>query len=186
MIFYFAIYIIISIQINKEDAMRIIILITALFVSSLINAHSFYNNNGLFNNGFYNNVFRDFDRQFQQINRKIQYLKHSNNSFRTQSHRYIDQDSNEYVIEIKTTNIDKDNLSIDIENNVISIKGEAKIEKKSGNNTTISSSHFSQSFSLPADADNSNIVANFENDILTIRIPRTERAEPSEQVIEIN
>jgi HSP20 family protein len=116
----------------------------------------------------------------------MQHLKQSNNSYRAQSKRFLDQDTNEYVIEIKTTNINKDNLSIDIDNNIISIKGETKTEQRSGNNTTISSSHFSQSFSLPLDADKNNISANFEENVLTIRIPRSEQQETSEQVIEIN
>ncbi|MEO1942794.1 MAG: Hsp20 family protein [Candidatus Thioglobus sp.] len=166
--------------------MKSVLLITALLISSTINAHSFYNNNGFFNNGFYNNAFRGFDSQFQQLNRRMQHLKQSNNSYRAQSKRFLDQDTNEYVIEIKTTNINKDNLSIDIDNNIISIKGETKTEQKSGNNTTISSSHFSQSFSLPLDADKNNITANFEENVLTIRIPRSEQQETSEQVIEIN
>jgi len=32
--------------------MKSILLITALFMSSMINAHGFYNNNGFYNNGY--------------------------------------------------------------------------------------------------------------------------------------
>jgi HSP20 family protein len=166
--------------------MKSILLITALFISSIINAHGFYNNNGFYNNGYYNNFFRNFNHQFQQLNRRTQYLTKSGNRFSAKSKRYLDEENNEYVVEITTSNLNKDNLSISIDNNTISIKGESRVEQKSANSSTISSSHFTQSFSIPQDADNNNIIANFEDNILTIRIPRTEQTEPGEQVIEIN
>ncbi len=165
--------------------MKIIIFATTLLTSSLVIGHVPYNNNGFFNHHYYNNMFHDFDRQFKRLERKIQHLKRSKSSFRSKNKRYFDSESNEYVIQVTINNIAKENLSISINENLINIRGESKIEQQNDNNSTVFSSHFSQSFSLPSDADNDNIRAEFKDNVLTIRIPRQAKPEPTERTIEI-
>jgi len=165
--------------------MKIIIFAITILSSSIIHAHGFYNNNGFFGNQHYNNMFYDIDSQFKNLERRIKYLKKSKSSFRSKSKKFFDANSNEYVIQITTNNMAKENLSITINENTLKIIGENKVEQQNNNNSTILSSRFSQSFSLPSDADYDNIKANFKDNMLTIRIPKIVETKTTEKTIEI-
>jgi HSP20 family protein len=75
-----------------------------------------------------------------------------------------------------------DDLQIDIENNVLTIAGEKQEERKDGDGkstwhlTERRYGRFSRSFVLPRDVDQEGIQASFENGILTVMIPKSERA----------
>ena len=68
---------------------------------------------------------------------------------------------------------------------MITIKGSHKTEKQSASGATRSSRSFTQSFSLPRDADQDNIDASFDNNILTINIPKLDQPKPLVQKITI-
>lgn len=73
-------------------------------------------------------------------------------------------------------------IQLDIENNVLTIAGEKHEERKEGDDkstwhlTERRYGHFSRSFVLPRDVDQDGIRASFENGILTVVIPKSERA----------
>jgi HSP20 family protein len=73
-------------------------------------------------------------------------------------------------------------IQLDIENNVLTIAGEKHEERKEGDDkstwhlTERRYGHFSRSFVLPRDVDQDGIQASFENGILTVVIPKSERA----------
>ena len=73
-------------------------------------------------------------------------------------------------------------ISIDIENNILAISGEKREEhKESGEGNTWHLTErrygqFSRSFVLPRDVDQEKIHASFENGILRVVVPKSERA----------
>lgn len=74
-------------------------------------------------------------------------------------------------------------LQLDIENNVLTIAGEKQEERRSDSDgkskwhlTERRYGQFSRSFVLPRDVDQEGIQASFENGILTVVIPKSERA----------
>lgn len=73
-------------------------------------------------------------------------------------------------------------LQIDIENNVLTIAGEKQEERTESDRKATwhlaerRYGRFSRSFVLPRDVDQEGISANFENGILTVVIPKSERA----------
>ena len=82
-----------------------------------------------------------------------------------ESDRYYDKDTNEYVISLSLPGFTKDDISVEIENDMLVIKGEIKNEKTK---KFISQNTFSYSYStnnLDIDA----IKASMENGILEIR-----------------
>ena len=164
--------------------MNKLLLIFALLISTTLSAHNPFHSD-FFHHGFNDGFWRDFDRQFQQIDRQINQLKKSGNSFSTQSRQYFDEKNNNYVVQIVIDGLTKDNIDISTTNNMITIKGSHKIEKQSTSGTSRSSRSFTQSFSLPRDADQDNIDASFDNNILTISIPKLDQPKPLVQKITI-
>ena len=164
--------------------MNKLLLIFALLISTTLSAYSPFHSD-FFHHGFNDGFWRDFDRQFQQIDRQINQLKKSGNNLSTQSRQYFDEKNNNYVVQIVIDGLTKDNIDISTTNNMITIKGSHKIEKQSTSGTSRSSRSFTQSFSLPRDADQDNIDASFDNNILTISIPKLDQPKPLVQKITI-
>jgi len=86
-----------------------------------------------------------------------------------------------YTLEIDLPGVEKENIDIAINDNILTISGERKVQKneESENYTKIESffGRFERSFKLPADADTDNIEAKYENGVLKIFIPRKAKLE---------
>ena len=91
--------------------MREILPIIALLASTLVSAHGPFQS-GFFNQGFNDGFWRDFDRQFQKLDHKINRLQYSKNRFNSQSRQYFDKDSNSYVMEVKLSGLGKEDINI--------------------------------------------------------------------------
>ncbi|BBB24082.1 heat shock protein Hsp20 [Isorropodon fossajaponicum endosymbiont JTNG4] len=144
-------------------------LLPILLISSVISANSL--NNDLFDNGFKHNVWRDFEQLFQQFNYKMSQIQSSSN-FGTKGRRYFDNQTNNYIIQLKVNGLNKENLDISTNNGRIFIKGRVKKIQNTAHSSSTSSGSFSQSFTLPYDVDTDNINASFNNNILTVSIPK--------------
>ena len=89
---------------------------------------------------------------------------------------------NDIRVTVEMPGISPQDLSVDIENNVLSIRGEKQEERTEGDEdstwhlTERRYGQFSRSFVLPRDVDPEGIRADFENGVLTVNIPKSERA----------
>ncbi len=75
----------------------------------------------------------------------------------------------------------RENLEVDVENNVLTIRGEKReehTENQEGKYHLAERRYgtFTRSFVLPRDVDSENIQASFEDGVLTVRIPKSEKA----------
>lgn len=76
----------------------------------------------------------------------------------------------------------RENIEIDVENNVLTVRGEKREERtegEEGGKFHLSERRygtFTRSFVLPRDVDSDNIAASFEDGVLTVMIPKSERA----------
>lgn len=75
----------------------------------------------------------------------------------------------------------RENIDIDVENNVLTIRGEKREERTEGEQGRWHLAErrygtFSRSFVLPRDVDAENIHASFQDGVLTVGIPKSERA----------
>ncbi len=158
------------------------ILLSILLISSTINANS----NDLFNSSLFGNnfIWHDFEQQFRQLNYKINQIQNYSN-LRTQSRRYFDNQLNSFIIQIKVNGISKENLSISTNNNTILIKGCVKKVQSNNHNLSTSSGSFFQKFTLPDNVDTNNINASFNNNILSISIPKLKQKKSQVQKISI-
>jgi HSP20 family protein len=75
----------------------------------------------------------------------------------------------------------RDNIEIDVENNVLTIRGEKREERTEGEQGRWHLAErrygtFSRSFVLPRDVDAENIQASFADGVLTVSVPKSEKA----------
>lgn len=117
--------------------------------------------------------------------------KHFSNTNTTLPAVNIKESDNGFDVEMAVPGMKKEDFKVNLENNVLCISSEKKLEneKAEGNYSRKEFSYqsFSRSFSLPDSADAGNIKAKYENGILMISIPKKEEAKPKPpRVIDIS
>jgi HSP20 family protein len=100
----------------------------------------------------------------------------------------ITEDDKEYVIKAELPDVKKEDVKVTVENGTLTISGERRFEKeekkKKYHRVERSYGSFVRSFTLPDQADASKVKAEFKNGMLTVRLPKSERAKPKQ--IEVN
>ncbi|HET7461871.1 MAG TPA: Hsp20/alpha crystallin family protein [Longimicrobium sp.] len=82
---------------------------------------------------------------------------------------------------VEMPGLKRENIEVDVENNVLTIRGEKREERTEGQDGRYHLAErrwgtFARSFVLPRDVDAENIQAGFEDGVLTVRIPKSEKA----------
>ncbi len=155
--------------------------LTALLTSTLLNAHNTYHTSPFNHPMFGGEFLQEFERQFQNFDRQMDILQHSVYTMDTSSQQYFDKEANRYVVEIKSSGIDKNNFHISIHLGMLIIKA-GQISQ--GDNES-SSSHFSHMLSMPIDGDIENITAAFQEGVLRVFIPKLDQPKPQVREITI-
>jgi HSP20 family protein len=102
----------------------------------------------------------------------------------------VKENDNSYLIDAEVPGFEKDEISVNLEENVLKIHGEKSKETESG--TENSKSHriefhaqkFSRSYRLPKSVVKSKITANYKNGILSVEIPKSKK--PDAVKIKVN
>ena len=82
-----------------------------------------------------------------------------------------------YRVRAELPGLDKKDVNIEVDNDVLTISGERKYKNKDSDNkdySEFSYGKFSRSFYLPEDVKNDNIKASMKNGVLALEIPRME------------
>lgn len=95
----------------------------------------------------------------------------------------IKEDTEGFEVELAAPGLTKKDFKIEINNDVLTISSDKKIENETKEDEQFtkrefSYQSFSRSFSLPAIVENDKISAKYENGILNISIPKREEAKP--------
>jgi HSP20 family protein len=95
----------------------------------------------------------------------------------------VHEDDDRYVITVELAGVRKEDIHLEIEQNVLTIRGEKRLEEEVGKNrqrrwTERAYGAFQRSFTLPGDADADRMDAEFRDGVLTIRVPKSEVAKP--------
>lgn len=89
------------------------------------------------------------------------------------------EDDKGYDVQVAVPGMNKDDFKVDINDNVLTVSGERKLNRETRNNGVYSVEtqygKFSRSFTLPEDVDSAKIKAKYNNGILEIRIPKDEK-----------
>ena len=94
----------------------------------------------------------------------------------------VDIVENDHTLTVKAElpGVEAKDVAVTIENNVLTLKGERRIEKevKKENYHRMEREYgnFARSFALPAFVDGENVKADFKNGLLTVVIPKKEHA----------
>src|SRR5204863_8080157 len=90
----------------------------------------------------------------------------------------------EIIVKAELPGMEQKDITLHLENNVLSLRGERKFEKeaKDENYHRIERSYgaFSRSFSIPATVDDENIRAEYKDGVLNIVLPKKEQARPKQ------
>jgi HSP20 family protein len=94
----------------------------------------------------------------------------------------ITEDDKEYLVKAELPEMKKEEIKINVHEDVLSISGERKYEKeekgKKYHRVERAYGSFVRSFTLPEDADGSKINAEYKDGVLKIHLPKSEKAKP--------
>ena len=101
----------------------------------------------------------------------------------------VEETENEYLISAELPGMEKKDITISIENDVLSIsgekKGESKTENKNFHRFERSYGKFYRSFELPHSIDREKIDASYKNGVLNISLPKAEEAKPKQIEVKV-
>jgi HSP20 family protein len=101
----------------------------------------------------------------------------------------VSETPEEYRIEAELPGVKKEDLDVNVENGVLTLRGERreKKEEKAKKYHRVESSYgsFMRSFTLPDDANGEKVDADYKDGLLTVRIPRTAPKESKARKVEI-
>lgn len=94
------------------------------------------------------------------------------------------EDSESIVVNIEVPGVKKDDIKVTLRGNQLIVTGERKFEKEKKDETyhRIERSYgkFQRVITIPVEVDQSKIKATYENGILSITLPKTEKEKPKE------
>ena len=90
----------------------------------------------------------------------------------------------EIIVQAEVPGMDREDIELSLENNVLTLKGDRKFQKetKDENYRRIERSYgsFSRSFSIPAMVNEDKIRADYNEGVLSISLPKKEHARPKQ------
>lgn len=96
----------------------------------------------------------------------------------------IYETGSEIVVKAELPGIDRKDITLHLENNVLTLKGDRKFEKETSeeNYQRIERSYggFSRSFNIPSMVDEEKIRADYRDGVLKIVLPKKEQAKPKQ------
>jgi HSP20 family protein len=99
------------------------------------------------------------------------------------------EENDEYIVKIELPGVNKDDVKITLESNILTIRGEKKAEKdsdeKNYHRTERSYGIFQRSFTLPESVKNDKIGAEYKDGILTITLPKAEETKPKQIEVKV-
>ena len=94
----------------------------------------------------------------------------------------VTEDDTEYVIKAELPEVQKGDVKVTVENGILTIAGERKLENEATNRkyhrVERTYGTFIRSFTVPDDADDAKVSADFRDGVLTVRLAKNEKARP--------
>lgn len=102
----------------------------------------------------------------------------------------IYEQGNDIVLKAELPGVDPKDVDIRIENNVLTLRGERKLEsevkKESYHRVERAYGTFMRSFTLPSTVDTANVKAEYKDGLLRVVLPKREEAKPKQIQINVN
>jgi len=101
----------------------------------------------------------------------------------------VSETAEEYRIEAELPGVKQEDFEVKVDDRVLTLRGERSEEKeekgKKYHRVESSYGSFMRSFTLPADADENKVAAEYKDGLLKVRIPRTAPKESTARTVEI-
>ena len=103
----------------------------------------------------------------------------------------IEEEEDKYVIKADLPGVEKEDIEVKLENNVLSIRGEKKTEKETGKGTKRHRTErfhgtFARSFTLPETVKADQVDASYKDGVLLLTIPKEEESKPKSIDIKVS
>lgn len=102
----------------------------------------------------------------------------------------ISEDDKGYIVKAELPEMKKEEIKINVLDDVLSISGERKYEKeekgKKYHRVERAYGSFMRSFTLPEDADGSKVSAEYKDGVLNVRLPKSEKARPKSIEVKVS
>ncbi len=102
----------------------------------------------------------------------------------------IIEDEKEYLIKVELPEIQKEDVKVTVEGGTLTIRGERKAEKEQKgrkfHRTERFYGSFERSFSVPDDADDTKVNADFKDGVLRVRLAKSEKAHPKQIEVKVS
>jgi len=154
--------------------MKKILIFSIFFLSGSVLAHSTVHND-------FESMMKRMFKQMQMIDMQHDHLFKGVRERHNNQKLFMDRSENENTITLNITleGIDKEDLDIHIEKNLLFIKAEKEISSESSH----SKRSFVQKMLIPKNADRTGISAQFKDNILVVTIPKNTESKPEVQQI---
>jgi len=94
----------------------------------------------------------------------------------------IEETETEYLVKAELPEIKREDVKVTVENGILTLRGERKHEKEEKNRkfhrVERSYGTFLRTFTVPTDADEAKVAADFKEGILRVHLPKTEKPRP--------
>jgi HSP20 family protein len=102
----------------------------------------------------------------------------------------ITEDDREYLIKAELPEVKKEDVKVTVENGVLTLTGERKFEREEKgrkyHRVERAYGSFTRSFSVPEDADETKVSAEFKDGVLTVRLGKNEKARPKSIEVKVS
>lgn len=102
----------------------------------------------------------------------------------------ISEDDKEYAIKAELPDVKKEDIKLNVHDDVLTITGERKYEKeekgKKYHRVERAYGSFMRSFTLPEDADGTKVTAEYKDGLLNVRLPKSEKAKPKSIEVKVS
>jgi HSP20 family protein len=96
----------------------------------------------------------------------------------------IFENENELVAKVEIPDVNQKDIDIRVENNTLTIRGERKFDNTVSEDNYLrverAYGSFSRSFTLPPRVNTEGIAAEYQNGVLTLKLPKREEAKPKQ------
>lgn len=156
--------------------------------------HELFHQNSL---GFHDPLSWDPFREFDHYKKRLlEMYQHPSTNIGTPNAFYspqldFEQFEDHYLVEVDLPGLNKESINIEIKNNFLTVSGERENKRESKNDqgfyrSEISYGAFQRTITLPKDASNEGIDADYKNGVLEIKIPRLKENNQEKRLIKIN
>lgn len=135
-----------------------------------------------------NRTSRNIDKVLNDIFNTTPFWTNTNTDFAPRVN--ITENDSRIKLEFELPGLERDDIKVTVKDGLLTVSGERKAEKKEENENYVRSEiyngQFSRSFTLPETVETDKISADYKNGLLTLALPKSEKAKPKTIEVKIS